>query len=126
MCWGRLLTDPTEEGGPTSGGTLLPDGADAEEGGCLSWGRPFNDPPEKGGRMIAGMLLADIDDDGDANAEEGGCWSRGTWLVIPAAAEVGCIPRGTVFADPADEGECISGGGGMYRWSQDCLSLRPS
>lgn len=38
-------------------------------------------------------------------------------------SEEGSVPRGTLLANPADEGECISGGGGIYRWSQDCLLL---
>lgn len=114
---GRLLTDPPEEGSDDDGG--------AEER-CLSWDTLFTVPPEEGSRVLAGTLLV------DADADEGGCRSRGVRLATPekelgrisegtllpdTAAEAGCWPRGTVFADPADEGECIAGGGGMYRGS---------
>lgn len=131
MSRGRLLTDSPEEGGRTSAGALFSDDNAGAEERCLSWGTLLTVPPEGGSRVLAGTLL--VDADSDAVAEEGGCKS---WcdvrLVTPdeglgciswgtlfpdAAAEAGCWPRDTVFADPADEGECIAGGGGMYKWS---------
>ena len=114
------------EGGPSPEGVLGggdddDDDNDVEEEQSLSWCRLLAVPAEEGGCMLAVTLL--IDNEGEADGKEGACGSSGMRPanageeLVLLEAEAGCMPKGSVFPDPVEEGECISGVGGMYSWS---------